>query len=235
MCPRCGLEKEMHPINTHLCVDCVKAENNRVSHYRNHNYNWMEVATESELELWERQPGETDHEYHIWLRYRDAYPGKRPSYRDVAEQIGSTVNAVRKVGSRWSFPTRLQAWAKYCDELTLTQRRQEILAMNEDHVAIASTLRDKLKKAIDLIDPYALSPREINQLFKTATEIEKKARLDTVPTGGSLLVDDDNPELKQTEVKTDSMKEIIEILGKAGQLQNIGVRQTVTTEVVVKE
>lgn len=235
-CKRCLQQKPPHHTNPHLCDECVKAEDNRVAYYRQHNFNWMEVAKEADLQLWERQPTETDHEYHVWLAYRDAYPGKRPSYRQVAEDLVTSVAAVRKIGARWNFPARLQAWAKYCDELTLTQRRQEILDMNKKHVDMASTLADKLKTAIDNIDPYVLSPREINSLMKTASELERKARLDTASVEtGVQLVDDTNPELKKTAVKQENISEVVEILAKAGVLNNIGVRQTVTTEVVVKD
>jgi hypothetical protein len=141
LCRRCLQESEPHAANAHLCDACVKAEDNRVAHFRQHNYNWVEVAQEAELELWERQPGETDHEYNVWLRYRDAYPGKKPSYRGVAEELVTTYGAVHKIGSRWSFPARLQAWAKYVDNLILTQRRQEILDMNQKHIKMANTAR----------------------------------------------------------------------------------------------
>lgn len=236
ICKRCSQDKPIDNTNTHLCVDCVKAENNRVSHYRRHNYNWLDVAKEADLELWERQPGETDHEYHIWMCYRDAYPGKRPSYRMVAEQLNTTVNAVKKVGGRWSFPTRLQAWAKHVDSITLQQRQQEILDMNKQHVTMANLLNQKIQKAIEILDPYAISPKELSTLMKTATELERKGRLDQVIPATNVFVEEGNTELKKTEVKTENISEILKILGGAGVLNgnNMGVRQTVTTEVVVK-
>lgn len=234
-CKRCSQQKPPSSTDRHLCDDCVKAENNRVSYYRNHNFNWMDVAKEADLELWERQPAETDHEYNVWLHYRDTYPGKRPSYRSVAEELGTTINAVRKIGNRWHFPTRLQAWAKRVDDLTLQQRQQEILDMNKRHVDMASKLNEKLQKAIDLIDPYALSPKDINSLFKTAAELERKARVDQTPVVAAAHPDDENPDLKKMDVKTDNITEILKVLGGAGVLNNLGIRQTVTTEVVVKD
>lgn len=233
-CPRCSLDKPPNKTNRHLCDDCVKAENNRVSHYRNHNYNWMDVAKEADLDLWERQPSETDHEWNVWLRYRDAYPGKKPSYRSVAEELGTTVGAVRKIGNRWSFPTRIQAWAKYIDNLTLEQRKQEVIHMNERHIRMANAINDKLERAITLIDPTVLSPNEIKGLYKTAMEIERKARLDQPDVTGTLQVEDDNPNLRKTNIKTDDVSEILQILNSAGALKNAGVRQTVTTEVITK-
>lgn len=237
ICKRCNQEKEPDHRDNHLCVDCVKAENNRLSHIRRHNYNWLEVAKEADLELWERQPGETDHEWSVWLRYRDAYPGAKPSYRLVAEDLNTTVNAVRKIGSRWSFPTRIQAWAKYVDELTMTQRREEILAMNKRYVDMSAKLSDKIGRAIDMIDPSLLAPKDINSLLKTANEIERKARLDQPTAPQLVLNEDDNPDLKKMDVKTENISEILKVLGGAGVLNNFGVRQTTTTttEVVVQD
>jgi len=234
-CRRCAQEKPAHRDNPHLCDECVKAENNRVSYFRRNNADWMEIAKEADLQLWERQPAETDHEYHVWLAYRDAYPGKRPSYRDAAIQVGTSVNAVKKIAARWNFPMRLQAWAKYVDEITLAERTKQIKEMNKAHVDMAAALRDKLKKAIDNIDPYSLTPKEISQMLKIATEIERKAQLHEVPQTPVAAIDDTSPDLKKVSVKSSDLGEIVNILASAGVLNNFGVRQTVTTEVVVRD
>lgn len=232
ICKRCSLEAEPHKNHPSLCEACVHAEDSRLSFYRQHNYNWMEAAEEACIEVWERQPEETDREYEVWLAYRDAYPGIKPSYRIVADQLATTINVVKKVGMRWSFPARLQAWAKHIDALTMRQREKEVLSMNQRHIKMASTLSEKLEKAIELVNPNALDTEDIARLFKLSTEIERKARLDQPVVNTAHL--EDNPELKPDIVKQSTMTEIMEVLMKAGQLNNIGVRQTVTTEVVVK-
>lgn len=216
-----------------MCVDCAKADQNRYSYLRN-NMNWIEIAEQAQIDLWERQPQETDHEYHVWMRYRDNYPGKRPTYKSVAEEVGITPEAVKKIGLRWDFTVRMQAWVKHIDEVTLEQREAEIKAMNEQHISMAATLNAKIAKAIDLISVDTLTPREINSLMKTATELEKKARIDIMAPSRS-IISDENPALKQDQIKTEEINEILAILGKAGKLGNVGVRQTTTTEVVVKE
>lgn len=83
---------------------------------------------------------------------------------------------------------------------------------------MATTLRDKLKKAIETIDPVALKPGEIASLAKLATEMERKARIDTIAQEEArqpLLVDTGNPELKKNETKKDDLKEVMEQLGQA--------------------
>lgn len=233
-CRRCGQEKTPHKTNKHLCEDCVKAENNRVSYYRYHNFNWIDIAREAELELWERQPAETDREWQIWLAYRDMYPSTRPSYRQVAEQLGTTVAVVKKIGARWDFPVRLQAWAKYVDNLTLQQRQQEILDMNKKHIEMAQALNEKLTTAINAIDPYELEPKDIKGLLQLSAELERKARLHNPDVLRPELADE-NPNLKESPTKTEDLKEVLDILVKANVFKAIGVKKTTTTEVVVKE
>lgn len=238
-CPRCGQLKPAHHIDTHLCVECAKAENNRVTYYRQHQDDWMANAKENGLDLWVQQPGETQWEFTVWTAYRDSYPGKKPSLTDTARQLGTTYNSVKKIAQRWSFHLRMQAWMKYCDDITLIQRRQEILDMNKDHVDMAAKLRYKLNRAIDSIDPDMLKPGEIASLAKLATEMERKARIDTIAQEEqrvSLLTENENPELKKNVTKQSDLSEVVNILLKAGALGDItqiGVKQTKTTEVAL--
>ncbi|MNI74943.1 hypothetical protein D3C73_1310590 [compost metagenome] len=115
----------------------------------------------------------------------------------------------------------------------MRKRQEEIVGMNESHVSMAATLNAKLKTAIDGIQPASLSPKEIQGLMKVATDLERKARLDTTSVT-PVVSDDKNPNLQDTKVPTDNLQEIVAILGAAGVLNNFGIRQTTTTEVVVK-
>lgn len=241
-CPRCGQRKPVGK-TPGWCVDCEKAYNNRYNYIRQHNSNWMEVAKENGIDVWERQPGETQLEWTIWQRYRDSYPGAKPSYKKIAELANTTYDYVVKVASRWSFNTRMQAWITECDRMTLAQRRQEVLDMNRDHIAMAVKLRQKMNAAIDFIDPATLKPGELNSLLKTMTDLEKKARMDVMDVESQLsdgFVDHENPNLKKSPTKQGDLGEVVSILLKAGALGDItqiGVRQTETktTEVVMRD
>lgn len=239
LCRRCGQEKPASSRDKHLCVECVRAENTRVTYYRQHQEDWVAAAKEQGLDLWVQQPGETQWEFTVWVKYRDSYPGKRPTYGSVAEGLNTTYNVVKKIAQRWNFPMRMQAWMAECDRITMLQRRDEILNMNKEHVDMASTLRNKLKAAIDVIDPVALKPSEIASLAKLAADMERKARIDTIAQEEArqpLLVDSGNPDLKKAETKRGDLKEVMDILLKAGALgdvTHIGVRRTETTEVAL--
>lgn len=241
-CPRCSQHKPADSRDKHICVDCAKAENNRYSYLRTNQGDWMAIANEAGLNVWEKQPGETQWEYTIWTAYRDSYPGKKPSYSDVAQQLNTTYNVVKKAAQRWTFPSRMQAWITECDRVTLAQRYDEILSMNKAHIDMAARLRGKLSRAIDMIDPATLEPKDINSLMKTAAELERKARIDSVAQDDvrlGLVKDTENPELKKSPTKTSELGDVVALLLQAGVLGNItqvGVRETTTTtrEVVAK-
>lgn len=243
VCVRCGQEKPADSRDKHLCTDCVKAENSRYTYLRQHQDDWLAAAADAGLDPWLQQPGETQWEYTVWLKYRDSYPGKKPSYSSVAEELHTTYNVVKKIAQRWSFPTRMQLWISECDRITLSQRRTEILNMNAEHIGMAQKLRDKLSVAIDQIEPAMLKPSDIVSLAKLSAELERKARVDDLTQDEylrDLSRDTENPELKKSPTKQNDLAEVVGILMNAGALGNItqiGVRETTTTtrEVVAKD
>ena len=238
-CPRCGQDKPADSRDRHICVDRGKAQNNRKTYLRTHQGDWMAAAADAGIDLWLQQPGETQWEYTVWQCYRDMYPGKKPSYGVVAEQLNTTANAVRKIAARWSFPARMQAWIAECDRITLAQRRCEILDMNKQHIDMAARLRAKLSDAIDMLKPDELAPKDINALFKTVTDLERRARVDSVEQDAllrELSTGTDNPEVKKSPTKFGDLGEVVSILlnaGALGSVTQIGVRET--REVVVKD
>lgn len=242
-CRKCGLMKPRSLRTPGWCEDCEKAYNSRYTYLRTHGNaaSWVEVAKESGLELWERQPGETQLEWTIWQTYRDSYPGSKPSYKAVATKVDTTYDFVRKTAARWTFQVRMQAWIAECDRITMAQRRREVLDMNAAHIAMAEKLRKKLDAAIDNIRPDELKPSDLNSLMKTMADLEKKARVDTITVETQMaesVVDNENPELKQSPTKQGDLGEVVKILlaaGALGEITQIGVRKTETTEVVMRD
>lgn len=231
LCEKCGQESE-----TNICPTCSSAQKSRNNYLRQHQTNWLEVAEESGIDPWLQQPGETQWEYTVWCAFRDAYPGKRPTYNDVAVQLDCTPKAVQHISQRWTFTVRMQLWMKHVDDITLQQRRQEILDMNAVHIGMATKLNEKLARAIDLVEPEILKPGELVALAKLATELERKARVDSVAQE-VIMRDAAAPlaaaaEIDAKKTKTGDLAEVIQILQKSGALGDIGIKQT--TELVVR-
>lgn len=240
ICPKCGQAKPKHRIQN-MCVDCEKAAHQRSNAKCYRNADWMEVAKENHLDLWEQQPGETILEFSIWTAYRDSYPGHRPTYAELSKRLGIGVGTISTAANRWSYQTRMQAWIRHCDDITREARYKEIINMNSEHIRMASELRDKLSKAISNIDPDTLGPKEIPTLLRLSAALEKQARLDTIEQEATLqdsFVGQENPELKkqQPPQAQSELSEIVSILlntGALGDVAKIGVREVKTTQVVV--
>ena len=239
ICPKCGQEKESD--DGKICVDCAAAEKQRTTYLQVHsNDDWLTIAKDSGLDPWVQQPGETQWEYTVWSAYRDSYPGKKPTLQSVADQLGTTPTAVRHIAQRWTFPVRMQIWMSHCDELTLAQRRHEILDMNKQHITMATTINSKLSSAIDRIDPDALKPGELVALAKLATELERKARVDTVAQEQMMrqatAIEQESGVTESKKTKTGDLSEVVSILmsaGALGKIGDIGIKQT--TEVVLRK
>ena len=235
-CPRCAQYKPADARDRHICVDCAKAENNRYMYIRQHQGDWMEIAKDAGIDVWLQQPGETQWEYTVWCAFRDSYPGKKPTYGSVAEQLGTTRSVVGKIAQRWTFQARMQVWMAECDRITMEQRRAEILHMNAEHVSMAQRLRNKISTAIDLVDPAALKPSDLSSLMRIATDLERKAQLDMeVQEEKRMSIAVDNPEAKRSPTKQSDLGEVVKILlgaGVLGTVTQIGVRETTTREVV---
>jgi hypothetical protein len=220
---------------TGACLSCIKVENNRVTYYRQHQGDWLAIAKDSGLDVWLQQPGETQWEYTIWLAYRDSYPGKKPTYGNVAAQLGTSYGVVSKVSQRWSFQVRMQYWMKYCDDITMLQRRKEILSMNAKHIELAEAIHAKIAAAINHVTPETLSPGEIVAMGKYAAELERKARIDTIAQEDmrrDVLTAEDTGEVKKSPTKQSDLSEIMQILMKAGVMK-AGIKETKTTEVII--
>lgn len=235
-CPKCGREGvERHATDYHLCVECVKAENNRLTYYRQHQEDWVEIAKESGLELWRQQPGETQWEYTVWSSYRDSYPGKKPSYSVVARDIGTTHNVVKKIAMRWTFPIRMQAWVRHIDDVTLEQRREQAINMNARHISLAEKINEKIAEGLSYLDASTLRPGEIASLMKTAAELERKARIDMDLQEEQMreIGVDTSAKAGRKQAKADDMSEIVQILAAAGALEGLVMTTTTTTELKV--
>lgn len=241
-CPRCGRTNVTASRRSpYICVDCDHADNSRVSYLRSNQQDWIEQNKSMGIDPWEQQPGETQWEFSIWCAYRDSFPGKRPTYSSVARDLNISESAVRKIGMRWTFPARMQVWMKHASDITLKQRREEILSMNAKHIKMATDLNEKLEKAIVGIDPALLKPSDIASLAKLATDLERKARLDTITQETAIqetamVPEGENPELLKKLTKQDDMKSVLKILVDAGVfngLQGAGMKTTTTTEVAM--
>lgn len=233
-CVKCGTHLNKSSEHPDYCVECWKKEANNTALARKVNSSWMEDSDALGLAYFERQPEETDTEWMIWERYRSHYPMKLPTWSELAKECGCSVGLVTRTAQKWSFKVRLQSWARYTDDSMMEERAAAIKEMNARQVGMAKTLQEKLKTAIDSIDPVLLRPGEIVQLLKVSAELERR-----IVTATPEKVEGTSADVKQRQnnlTKPEDMNEIVAILAKTGVLpgQGIAVEQTTTTRIVAK-
>ena len=233
-CVKCGTHLNKSSEHPDYCVECWKKEANNTALARKVNSSWMEDSDALGLAYFERQPEETDTEWMIWECYRSHYPMKLPTWSELAKECGCSVGLVTRTAQKWSFKVRLQSWARYTDDSMMEERAAAIKEMNARQVGMAKTLQDKLKTAIDSLEPALLRPGEIVQLLKVSAELERR-----IVTATPEKVEGTSADVKQrqsTLTKPEDMNEIVSILAKTGVLpgQGIAVEQTTTTRIVAK-
>jgi hypothetical protein len=234
-CSKCGSvdvdEKSL--ADTTLCNSCYTNQAQNSALAKKTNADWMEQSVACGLALYERQPEETTLEWMIWDKYRAHYPMKMPNWTELAAECGCAVGTVVNAQSKWSFKVRIQHWARTMDDTMQEQRAKDVTEMNERQVGMAKVLQDKLKTAIDNLQPELLRPGEIVALLKASTELERRIQLSAPEKVTGTALDAGTKQQQLTEAK--DINEVVDILARAGMLGNgmtLGIK---TTEIVMKE
>ena len=241
MCPKCGRSGVEKHKSKDCCVDCAAAEKARNNLAHRANAGWQDVAAELGLNLWDRQPNETNWEYMVWSKYMGMYPFRKPTFRAVAEELSCEIGAVKGIAARWDFAVRLQAYIAYCDAEMQRQRVDAMVAMNQEYIDAAEALRHKLREAVEMVNPVALAakPSDLVAVAKLADDMERRARIDAgtrINELATLNGGGDSEQAKKQLTKKDDLGEVVKILmesGALGSITQIGVRETTTRETVL--
>lgn len=232
-CKKCGIMTGQSKQNKDYCHDCYATESQNSALAQQMNSNWMDEAKEQGLELFERQPEETDTEWFVWQTYRSYYPLKLPTFKELAERVGCSVASVVRASQRWSYRVRLVAWSQYTDGSIQEKRIAAIQEMNEKQLSMSKTIQEKLKLAIEGIVPEVLKPNEIVNLFKVATELERKVVTYVNDKVESTALESNSKQLAAT--KPEDLSEILTILQKTGLLEGKTIGIESATRVVLRE
>lgn len=232
-CKKCGTMVGKSTMSDEYCHECYAKEAQNTSLAQKINANWMEQSEELGLKLFERQPEETNEEWRIWEMYRSYYPMKLPTWSELAIKAQCSVAAVTKAAQKWSFRPRLVAWAQFVDQDNQQKRVVAIREMNEKQLGMATTIQNKLKAAIENIIPETLKPNEIVNLFKVATELERRV---TMYEEEKVVSETGETAKKQVSTtKAEDLAEVVAILAKNGILDPKVFGIETTTRIVVKE
>lgn len=232
-CTRCGtMTGTVDKKKPEYCRTCAAELAQSTALAQKINKDWMETSKELGLEIFERQPEETDTEWRIWQAYRGYYPLKLPTYSELSNITGHSVGTVTKAAQKWSYKIRLVEWSRYTDAGVQDKRIKAVREMNEGQLKMAKTINEKLGKAIQNIDPEALRPGEIVSLFKIATELERKITTYVEDAVVQPAIGEKDTK-QQTMTKVEDLDEIVGILQKAGVFKGKQIGIEHATRIIV--
>lgn len=132
--------------------------------------------------LWDRIPGETPREYQKFCAFRDMISedkdlrSRRRSIPKLCEQIGFSVDHLRKLSAKNDWINRAAAYDAYLDEQIREQNEADIIKMKKDHALLASQMIKKAAKRLLTIPEEEIAASDIVRLVDVGVKIERLSR-----------------------------------------------------------
>ncbi len=141
--------------------------------------------------LYDRQPGEPDKAWGVFVVYRDMGPERsirkaESKYKEIHGGKGD-VNYCEKLSVRWRWRERIEAWDRDLDRRLRSQRIRSLEEMRTRHIEIGKSLQslgvlgakqiqDEIKRAAANNEDVVLSAKDLVSLIEAGTKIERLNR-----------------------------------------------------------
>lgn len=192
---------------------------------------WQSLAATLGLELYERQPEESNNEWYAWCEYRKYYPGKLPTMSELSKACGIAVGTLVRYQQKWSWKTRLLHWSRATDADIMSKRREAIKKMNEDQLQIADAMMEKLKEGVMYLDPATMRPNELTNMMKVVSGIQKDITSYVEEPVDQPALDANTVKQSQLTKKEDAV-DVLSVLQSVGLLGDVNITKT---EVSIKK
>lgn len=123
---------------------------------------------------WEQQPGESGPAFEAFSIYRDLGPGRTVSA--VVEKLRKSDSLLRRWKAKWDWRSRAVAYDASIAEQARRKAIKDHKDMETRHIGLALQLQKKAVEALNLLDPEQMSPKDIKEFVKMATELERLNR-----------------------------------------------------------
>lgn len=123
---------------------------------------------------WERQKGESEKAYEAFAAYRDL--GAKRTTVAVAEKLQKSDTLIRRWKDRWDWKERVRAYDNDLEKEARAKVVKDRKAMTERHIGIAMQLQKKALEALNSLDVEDMTPKDIKEYIKMATDLERLNR-----------------------------------------------------------
>lgn len=126
--------------------------------------------------VWERQKTESPQAYEAFVVYRDL--GAERSTSKVARQLSKSTTLMNRWSGVHGWVERARQYDNYLDAAARREAVKKVKDMTGRQIKIALQLQQKALQALEALDLEAMSPKDIKEFIKTATELERTNRLE---------------------------------------------------------
>ncbi len=126
----------------------------------------------TELQPWHQQPGETSKAFAAFGAYRRLDPSERSISRVVSD-LGKSRSTIGGWSSKWDWVERATAWDEEEDRRLGLSRIEAKKKMDEEHLRIVRTARNKAVKALAEVDLTGCSLSELRYWLDTFMHWER--------------------------------------------------------------
>nr|UWG90058.1 MAG: Protein of unknown function (DUF1804) [Bacteriophage sp.] len=123
---------------------------------------------------WERQKGESEKAYEAFAAYRDMGPER--SITKVSQSLNKTRALIGRWSSQWNWTERARAYDNELEKEARAKAVKDRKAMTDRHIGIAMQLQKKALEALGSLSVEDMSPKDIKEYIKMATDLERLNR-----------------------------------------------------------
>lgn len=136
------------------------------------------MAKDNDREAWERQPGESGPAFEAFAAYRDM--GEKRTISAVAKQLNKSGTLCHRWKLRYDWRARADAY----DASIAEEARREAISkrkeMQKRHIKISMQLQAKALEALKSMQPAEMTPKDIKEFLRLATELERMNREESI-------------------------------------------------------
>ena len=138
--------------------------------------------------LWERQKGESEQAYEAFSIYRDL--GLQRSNAKVCERLSKSRQLISRWKSRYNWDERAREYDNDLARKAHAEAVKDLKDMTGRHIKMAVQLQTKALEALKGLKPEEMTPKDIKEFIKMATELERLNRMSAASTDDVMVEDE---------------------------------------------
>lgn len=130
----------------------------------------------SKIKPWERQPGESEKAFEAFARYRDM--GESRTFTAVAGKLQKSGSLIRRWKDKFDWEQRVSAYDNDLERQAHREKQKLVADTRKRQLQIAMQLEKKALEALNMIQPEDMTARDIKEMLRLATDIERKTLIE---------------------------------------------------------